>query len=272
MKRKLVTISLAVLMLAALAVPAFADVMWEPYGNSFYESHRSECTYENRSYLANGEKGYVTLKTAPDSLTEVTNVANGVSLYVGYIWQGKGSDKWAVVDYSVRDEQGNWNWSSGWVPLSELALIYDHLAFEEDHGAEFQEYDGSGDELTEVYLYSYPGGTYVDTLKENSGYQPFSEAFQYLYTDENGLRWTFVGYYMGRYNAWACIDDPVNTELGVDAPRTVGQVRGTGGEATPPAEKVPAAKTAVLWAIPAVLVVAVAAVTAVLIRRKGKKV
>lgn len=270
MGRKLSVLMLAVVMAAALVAPAFADVMWEPYDNDFYETHREECTNENRSYLANGADGYVTLKTAPDSLTEAVNVANGNSLYVGYIWQRNGSDRWAVCDYSVLDENGSWTWYSGWVPLSDLALIYDYIAFEEDHGTEFQQYDGSGDGLTEVCLYSYPGGAYWENLTESEGYMAFADSFQYLYTDENGRRWTFVGYYLGRRNAWVCLDDPLNGELGVDGCRTVAQVRGAEETLTPAAESVPAAKTAVLWVIPAVLVVAVTAVTAVLVRKKKK--
>ena len=271
MKHKLSALLLALVMAAALAAPALADVMWEPYGNSFYESHRDECTYVSRGYLANGQEGYITLRSAPDSLVEVSNLANGERLYVGMTWQAKDGSEWAVGEYSVQNEAGDRTWYTGWVPLSELALIYDYIAFEEDHGAEFQEYDGSGDKLTEVCLYSYPGGVYSYTLEENRDYQPFSEAFQHLYTDENGLHWTFVGYYMGRNNAWVCLDDPMNEKLGADTPRTVGQVRGTGEEIAEPADSVPAAKTYMIWLIPAILVAAVAVVTAVLVRKKNKK-
>lgn len=326
MKHKVSAFLLALVMAAALAVPAFADVMWEPYDNSFYEAHRDECTYENRSYLANGQKGYVTLRTAPDSVIEVANVANGTSLYIGFIWQGNGGDKWAVGDYAVQEEGQTWKWYTGWVSMDDLALIYDSIAFEEDHGAEFQEYDGSGDDLTEAYLYSYPNGSFQMLLVEAKEYLPFADTFQNLYTDENGLRWTFVGYYMGRRDAWICIDDPLNENLGVDSPRTVAQVRNAADvvppaekvpdpvtseepfdtpepsgnmeddavpteepsdtpepsentendavpteELIPPAERIPAARTWLVWLIPAVLVIAVVVVTAVLIRRKNKK-
>lgn len=282
MKRKVSVLLLTLVMTAALTMPAFADVMWEPYDNSFYETHRGECSYENRSYLANGQKGYVTLRAAPDSVIEVVNIPNGTGVYIGYTWQENGGEKWAVGDYAVREDGQSWKRYTGWAEWSELALIYDYIAFEEDHGAEFQKYDGSGDGLTAVCLYSYPGGTYKDTLEEDRDYLPFSEAFQSLYTDENGLRWTFVGYYMGRQNAWACMDDPLNEKLGVDTPQTAAQVRGGASDVRdcgmeqaetliPPAEKVPAAKTWIVWLIPAVLVVAVVVVTAVLVRKKNKK-
>lgn len=274
MKHKLPAIFLALVLLTALAMPAFADLMWEPYDNSFYERHRDECSYENRSYLVNGQKGYVTLRSAPDSVIEVVNVPNGASLYIGFTWQENGGETWAVGDYAVQEEGQTWKWYTGWVSMDDLALIYDDIAFEEDHGAEFQEYDGSGDELTEAYLYSYPNGSRQELLVEAKEYMPFSETFQQLYTDDNGLRWTYVGYYMGRRNAWVCIDDPLNEDLGVDTPRTVGQVRGT-EDLVPPAgevlERIPAAKTWIVWLVPAVLVVIVVVVTAVLVRRKNKK-
>lgn len=295
MKCKIRTLLLAAVMLLALAAPAFADVMWEPYGNSFYQSHRDETDYENRGYLANGQKGYITVLSAPDSLIEVINLSNGTYFNVGMIWTAGDGTQWAVGYHNEYTEAG-WKSYEGWVPMSELALIYDYTAFQEDHGEEFEEYDGSGDHLTEVCLYSYPGGAYRHNLPESKDYMSFAESFQHLYTDENGLRWTFVGYYMGRNNAWACIDDPLNENLGTDGYLTVGQVRGdqtlipaitpegTQPDANPegeerqaeeviipPAEEVPAAKTWVVWLIPVVLVIAVAVVTAILIRRKNKK-
>ena len=77
MKRKGWILPLAVLMALTLAMPAFADVMWEPYGNNFYEAHRDECQYENRTYLANGPEGYLTLRQRPQSSAEVIYRVNG---------------------------------------------------------------------------------------------------------------------------------------------------------------------------------------------------
>ena len=285
MNRKITTLLLAVMMLAALSAPAFADIMWEPYGNSFYEKHREEMSYVNRGYLANGQKGYITILAAPDSLIEVTNLTNGTRFNVGMTWQGKDGILWAV-GYHIYQTEDGWNEYMGWVPMSDLALIYDYEEFAADHSGEFEEYDGSGDELTEVCLYSYPGGRYSHNLIESKDYMAFSESFEHLYTDENGLRWTYVGYYMGRNNAWACIDDPLNENLGTEGYLTVGQVRGGSDvippaepsedtadteELIPPAEKVPAARTWTLWVIPVVLIIALAVVTAVLIRGKNKQ-
>ena len=289
MKRKILCLLLAVFMVSALAAPAVADLLWEPYENDFYRRHSEETEYEDRSYLANGKHGYVTLKSSPESLVQVANLPNGTTFRVGHIWTDKDGTQWGVGYHNIQTEDG-WESYMGWVTLADLAPIYDYIAFEEDHSSEFAPYDGSGDELTEVCLYSYPGGVYSHNLIENKGYVPFAETFQNLYTDANGLRWTFVGYYMGRNNAWVCIDDPLNENLGTDGYRTVGQVRASeelippaetgkeelpdvqgATELVPPAEKIPAAKTWVMWALPAALIVVLAAVTAVLVRRKNQK-
>ena len=293
MKRKLTTMLLVAAVLITLVVPAFADLLWEPYGNTFYENHWDEMNRVYRGHLANGEKGYITLLTEPNSLVEVTNLANGTYFYVGTTWEDKSGVLWGV-GYHYRHVGEGTECYEGWVPMSELALIYDEESFAEDHSAEFAEYDGSGNHLTEVCLYSYPGGLYSRTLTENEGYLPFDEAFTHLYTDGNGLRWTYIGYYMGRTNCWICIDDPLNEKLGTDGLRTVGQVRGSETlipaadpeaepstqpgavesqpveELIPPAEHIPAAKTWVVWIIPAALVVLAAVATALILRKKRK--
>lgn len=265
MKRKLLSLLMAAAVLLTMSLPAFADVIWEP-DNGFYERHREECTLVDRGYLANGPKGYVAVCTAPGSLTEVSNLANGERFHVSHVWKDKDGTEWAVGSFRADD-----TYQEGWAPLSELALIYDYEEFAADHGREFKEYDGSGDALTSVCLYSYPGGVFSHVLEESKEYMPFSETFQYLYTDGNGLRWTFVGYYMGHRDGWACIDDPMNENLGTETLLTAGQVRGDSDAPVAPAEHIPAAKTFPLWLLPPVLVIVAAVVTALIIRNRNKK-
>lgn len=275
MKRRLLSLLLAFAAAAALTAPAFADVLWEPYGNDFYEAHRDECVYENRKYLANGEAGYVTIQASPQSSAEVFNVPNGEAIQVGFRWTDGTGAQWAVATYGVRSDSGDWAWYDGWIPMSRLELVYDSIAFEEDHAGELGEYDGSGDDLTEIVVYQYPGGplasqvSFQVDVEEN----PLSEYFQYLYTDENGLRWSKMGYYYGCRNVWVCLDRPVDDTLGEEQPQAAAQVRGEDSPALhPAAEEVPAPRTIPLWLIPAALVILAAAVTALLVRRtrKGK--
>lgn len=284
MKRKLLALLTAMLMVVTLVTPAFADIIWEPYGDSFYDRHRNEITYHDRGYLANGEKGYVTVRTAPDSMTEVVNLANGTRFFVVHVWEDKDGTQWGVGYPS-----GQWD-KEGWVKLSDMAMVYDYISFNEDHSSEFKEYDGSGDHLTEAYVYSYPGGVCGSKMEQGSGDYTFVEGFQNLYTDENGLRWTFIGYYMGHRDGWVCIDEPLNENLGIDTSLSVGQVRGgetlvppagdtsipdvqeqqPSEELIPPAENIPPAKTTPMWLIPVVLVIVVAVATAVIVRKRRK--
>ena len=278
--KKLLALALSLCLLTALSAPAHADVIWEPYDDDFWEEHKGEMVYHNRGYLANGPDGFVTLYESPEADRPVANVENGARLYVDHIWPGDG-ESWGV--FSHRTEEV---WESAWVRMDQLALVYDHIAFQEDHGDEFREYDGSGDGLTKAFLYSYPGGVFYNFIDEDKGYMPFAEAFTHLYTDEEGLRWTYVGYYMGRRNAWVCIDDPMNEELGVSAPLTAAQVREgiapiPAGDAAPEPVAGDTATVSVepesgggafpLWAVPAGLVVLVCAGTALLVgkRRRG---
>lgn len=265
MKQKLIALLTAMLLLVTMVTPAFADIIWEPYGDNFYEKHRDECSYHNRSYLANGQKGYVTVKTSPDSLGEVTNMANGTQFFVVHLWTDKDGAQWGV-GYPAGEFD-----SVGWVNLSEMAMVYDHISFEEDHSHEFREYDGSGDNLGKALVFTYPGGMVKSTLEENAGYMPFAESFHNLYTDENGLRWTYVGYYMGRRDGWVCIDDPMNEGLASETHRTVDQVRGGAADIVPPVAEVPVTGVFPLWLVPVVLVIAVAAVTAVIVRKRNSR-
>ena len=63
--RKVLSVFLTLLALLALCVPARADILWEPYGNIFYEKHFGSCDYIGRDYYANGAEGFVTLWDAP---------------------------------------------------------------------------------------------------------------------------------------------------------------------------------------------------------------
>ena len=263
MKRKLLALFTVLLLLVTMVTPAFADLIWGPRENIFFETHN--CPIHLRDYFTNGEKGYVTVRTAPDSMTEVVNLANGTRFNVVYTWEDKDGSLWGL-GYS-----GQWGENEGWVNLADMALIYDYISFEEDHGHEFQAYDGSGDHLTEACTYSYPGGTYISRAKTVEGHTyTLTESFQHLYTDENGLRWAYVEYYYLLRNVWVCIDDPLNENLGTDADLTEDQVRGMDSPIVPPAARVPAIGAFPLWVIPVVLVIAVAVVTAVIVRGRRK--
>lgn len=217
--KHLFSILLALVLAAALASPARADIMWEPQNNRFYETHRSQCEYENRGYLANGEKGFVSLLDAPNGSQVLAQYENGEKLWVYFIYQ----DRWALTC--------TWDGSrkeiSGWIPLGELSLVYDYQSFAEEYAdrirpyaGEFAGYDG---DAAEVRFYEYPGAAESKQTWETSGdwhvldnLTGTAEQDSYIsqvFTDEDGRTWGYVGYMYGHLDGWFCLDQPDGTDF-----------------------------------------------------------
>ncbi len=258
MKRKILTLFLALLAVLALTVPAFADAVWEPE-DSFFQRHRDQCDYVNRSYELAGYDGEVTVFTAPGGMNKLT-LSNGTRVNISHTWEGKGTT-WG---YLVRWDEDWHDRTEGWVPMDDMTLVYDSQQFMADHASEIAETGPVPVDFHEAVLYNYPNGsTWENTLKEDADYQPFGELFTRVYTDEAGLRWGFVGYYLGHLDSWVCLDDPMNKELDtgiVPVSPSAAQLRGSATvTAGPPA-----------LLIAAGLVAGVAVVTAVLLLRFKK--
>lgn len=257
MKRKILTLFLAALAVLALTLPASADSIWTP-DDPFYEKHWEECDYVGRQYELAGYNGKVTVFTAPGGMNKLT-LDNGLRVTIQFTWEGKGTT-WG---YLVRWDDDR---PEGWVPMDDVSLVYDSKQFMEDHAGEITtETQPVPVDFHEAVLYRYPNGPAGNTLTEDPDYQRFGEMFTQVYTDGAGLRWGYVGYYMGRLENWVCLDDPMNQELDTEimpvAP-SAAQLRGS--------ETVTAGPPALL--IAAVLVAAVAAVTAFLLLKRKKRV
>lgn len=258
MKRKICTLFLAALAVLSLTLPASADMIWEP-ADPFYEKHREECDYVGRNYELAGYDGKVTVFTAPGGMSKLT-LDNGLQVSILCTWEGNGTT-WGSLAY-----WGDNHWVEGWVPMDDVSLVYDSKQFMEDHAGEIVETQPVPVDFHEAVRYDYPNGPVAagNALQEDPDYMTFSEIFTQVYTDENGLRWGYVGYYMGWRESWVCLDDPMNqgldTEIMPMAP-SAAQLRGSATvTAGPPA-----------LLIAAVLVAAVAAVTAVLLVKRKKR-
>lgn len=226
MKRKLLSLLIALTAALTLIIPASADIIWEPE-DSFYEKHRDECTYAGRQYEMAGYDGAVTVWNAPNGKVSET-LPNGERASVQFIWNGGGMAWGYVLGYS-----GDWD-HGGWVPMDDLSLVYDSRQFMEDHEAEIVSAAPVPVEFHSAVLYSYPNGPSGRVMDEDAGYMPFSELFTSIYTDENGLRWGYVGYYMGRQSSWVCLDDPMNENLNtnvVPVSPSASQLRGSAAAA-----------------------------------------
>ena len=267
MKRVLSLLLILVLALS-LSAPAFADVLWEPE-NRFYEKHADECQVLQRSFYVNGESGYVNLFAAPDSSTVNLQLQNGEKVYV----------YWQYLDWGYVEVNND----GGWLPLSELELIYDYLSFESEFGNQFAPYDPAacqplldaweGSTLT---LWPYPGAEQAKYVWQNASdamEQLKTEGdsyFRHTFTDEEGLTWAFCSYLWGNRNFWVCLDAPAGRD---DSAVVSGDVELPVREVEEP-ELIPAQEPQMpaSYLLPAVLVAAaiVLTIAALLLLRKKK--
>lgn len=214
----------ALVMLLALTAPACADVMWEPDGNSFYDRHRDQCEYENRSYYANGPEGFVTAWDAPNGGVVRAQYQNGEKLRIYFFYKD-----WALTAFWTDGRE-----TSGWVPAAELALVYDYQCFAEEYADRIKPYNGefadyAGDAAV-VNFYAYPGAPEIEMDWETGGQWHVlenligtAETESYIssiFVDEDGRTWGYVNYMYGHLNAWFCLDEPDGTDFPVRAVST----------------------------------------------------
>ncbi len=197
--KRIVNAVAAFLLVFCCIVQAGADVIFEPR-DSFYESHREQCEYHDRSYTANGPNGAVKVYESPISDSVRATVDNGEELYISFLYTDEEGRTWGHTE----------RWDSdvaGWVPMDYLLLIYDEISFMEDYGDTFLEEEGSlGAEFAgqTVYIWEYPGSTSAYQITVDGGYLP---GYQAVYVDANGNRWGRVGYYMAM-RGWINLDAP----------------------------------------------------------------
>ena len=241
-------VTAAVLLTAA--VPAFADVIWEP-NDAFYEAHRFECTYVNRGYTLAGANGEVEIRTEPNGAVRTT-LKNGGLRNISHTWSD-GVNEWGYTEWGYDgSDNTQLNRDAGWVRMSDLKLIYDSEEFFKDHGDEIETVDPIELSFASVKLFAYPNAPESRAYVFDDMEEPFT--FETVYIDEAGLRWGYVGYYYGIRQKWICIDEPLIE--GTDEPEPEAETPGPSG---------------ISYQIPlllaAVLVAAVVILTCVLVRR-----
>jgi hypothetical protein len=195
---------LACLMIALLMSKSVkADLIWTP-NDDFFEKHYEECEQLGRSYMANGEDGYVELKKDPLSKETVENVKNGEEFFVSFTYTDKKGKVWGVVEYDD---------STGWILMEELSVIYDNISFMEEHKEKIKDYQGEFDDIDlgeePVQFYQYPGsGTSISAIEIKEEKPEFS----YTYEDSEGRLWGYIAYHFA-HRGWVCLSDPTNTNI-----------------------------------------------------------
>lgn len=213
-KRCLAFLLLAVCFLLMLPLTAYADVLIEP-NNDFYTRHRSECVSLNRSFYANGEGGSVSVKQEPGSNTETAVIENSEILNILFTYNDNG-EIWGVTEIFSENEPYD-TWPNGWIPMSQLLLVYDYASFAEEYQEEFYTFSGSYEALktaNEIVLWSWPGsgelkGTLEALTVENDGEFNISKA----YKDKQGQEWGFLVYWRGERNVWICLSNPASRDI-----------------------------------------------------------
>ncbi len=203
--KKIFVLSLTLLLCLSLGIGAFADVAYEPR-DSFYEKHWDECDYESRTYITNGAEGYVLVFSSPTGDAQQV-IPNGKSFYVSWTWNAQ----WGCIEYDPETLESGFGGQSGWVRLEDMTSEYDSIRFREDHAG-----DISDESMTlmiksgqEFFGYKYPGsGLVTGTLGSFSGEDYTTIYIDGIYTDAQGGRWGYVGYFYGMRSLWVNLDTP----------------------------------------------------------------
>ena len=240
MKRKM-TLLLAVLLLFALAVPALADAIAEPWGDDFYRAHREEVKAEHRYYYTNGPQGFVTLYREPEG-KRIATLANGEAYFIQFLIQWKGT--WGVMEL----QKENGEFVSGWVPMAQMAEQYDTVSFVRDRASELEEPEEPLRVLLTSHaaaaIWAYPGAEVPDTVVvpgELESYAWFlrdgEASFYLLYTDPLGRKWGRIEDSKFYGGLWVCLDAIEETEAAwVDEKAAA---KRAGEDLIPPAEGIP---------------------------------
>jgi len=179
---------------------AGADGIVEPE-NDFYNQHRDECVYLGRSFV-NAKYNSVSIKNEPDAHDDIGIIKNGETVYLEYSCLFDGA-YWGMSQYRY----------NGWVKIDQLLVLYDYVAFEEDHFDEFYEYNGAYDELRNAgaaIAWPWPGSGIPLFTIESIDTEHFKAL--HVYMDDAGREWGFVPYYYGNGNIWVCLNDPLNRD------------------------------------------------------------
>ena len=271
--KRLFTALLALMLLCALAVPALADVAYEP-DDRFYKHHAGDCKYEHRSYFTNGADGCVLAYGSPTGDAEAV-LPNGLGFWIYYTYDRLG-ERWGYLEYDPDDPASHENWRDcvpGWVKLADMTADYDYRAFEAEHGSEISAADVrlEASRGSTVFCYKYPGSGLVTDKIKVDWVTVDGPSFTRVFTDSAGRDWGYIGYYCGYRNIWVCIDDPCNPELPPDENyRAVNTVPAAAAGVMEAALSEAKRPTAYLYAGAAGVAVIAAAVLVFAIRRKKK--
>lgn len=208
-------ILLAAALCACMAMTApnvYADMVYEPYKNDFYNSHFDECKYiEQRTYVVLSD---CDIFISPEATEKADTLKAGDEITVSYEYYDDEGRRWGC-GYIPTDDV----WSEDfWFLMENVQLLYDHISFMEEHKNETRKYNGElNDFYTEkqVVLWKYPFSDRINTVltpEDWMGYHIDPGEFlsldnqaSYVYNDINGNDWVYLWYYP---SGWIYVPDP----------------------------------------------------------------
>lgn len=212
--RKLFTAFLLSLTVLCSGTAVYADIILDPSGNKFFDSHHSECSVEGyyRKYKVIKSTD---LYDQPLGREKRQKVSEGDVLTTNTYYT---DEKGAVWGYNYNTHSDK---RSGWFKLKDTQLIYDNISFMEEHKDEFREYSGelgsvSFDEI--IYMWAYPNAAELtgavssdEWLPEEHGtkQEQLERDIGYVYTDPAGNEWVYADVYVfGKPRGWIYVPDP----------------------------------------------------------------
>lgn len=195
------------LTLMMLTLPAAADVAYEPPITEFYEQIQSDTTRIERTFLANGEKGYVSLKTSPSDKTILENYTNGTHFWVYCSYEYNGT-LWGYIPELAE--------TPGWIEMSQISPLYIGEDFLNEHRSEVKSSTTGGEALPEgteyFYYFRYPGSTNVSRKIPYNENENHGLSCACTWKDDQNRSWGYLAYYQGLRKVWVCLEDPTNPD------------------------------------------------------------
>ncbi|MDE6594075.1 MAG: hypothetical protein K2K57_13565 [Oscillospiraceae bacterium] len=210
MKRKRIKAIISAV-LACCTVAAAGTVVWAdddvltPPQDGFYELYESQCElHDYRRFRAAVD---FDVFASPIDQTSVRRVSTGevISTNVSYV-----APDGAVWGYAY-SETG----LGGWFRMENVTLVYDSIAFTEEHQNELTPYAGQLDSFSPkeyLYLWTYPGSGEAENICRagdewftNGDVQNLGERAAYVYRDGSGSEWVYLDFLP---SGWVYVPNP----------------------------------------------------------------
>lgn len=210
MKRKRIRAIISAV-LACCTVAAAGTTVWAdddeltPPKDGFYEIYESQCElHDYRSFRAAVD---FDVFASPIDQRSVRRVGVGEVISTNVSYTAPDGVIWSYA-YS---ETG----LGGWFRMENVSLVYDSIAFTDEHRNELTPYAGQLDNFTPVeylYLWTYPGSGEAENVCHagdewftNGDVQNLGERAAYVYRDGSGSEWVYIDFLP---SGWVYVPNP----------------------------------------------------------------